>query len=159
MSDGREHRAAHAAGGRAREGDRGRPLHGGSACARAAPRPASALSPSARSDRPPGQRGGAGGARRGGGAAGRGPAGGRAAGPPPIAVQEVKEAKPRNTASVVRFARGDVAQGFRDAEVVVEETVRTSRIYQAYMEPHATVAVPDAITGGGAIYTPTHGMF
>ena len=84
---------------------------------------------------------------------------GQAAGHAAVAVQEVKEAKPRNTASVVRFARGDVAQGFRDAEVVVEETVHTSRVYQAYMEPHATVAVPDAITGGVTIYTATQGMF
>jgi CO/xanthine dehydrogenase Mo-binding subunit len=52
-----------------------------------------------------------------------------------------------------------VAQGFRESEVVVEETYRTSRVYQAYLEPHATVAAPDPVTGGVTIYTATQGVF
>ena len=82
-------------------------------------------------------------------------AGGHAA----IAVEETKEKKPRNAASVVRFARGDIKQGFREADVVVEEICTTPRIYQGYLEPQATVAVPDPATGGVVLYTATQGIF
>ncbi len=84
---------------------------------------------------------------------------GQAAGHAAVTVQEVRDAKPRNTASVVRFSRGNIEQGFREAEVVVEETFHTARVYQAYMEPHATVAAPDPISGGVTVYTATQGIF
>ncbi len=86
---------------------------------------------------------------------GDGQAGGHAA----VTAQKVTTEKPRNVAGVVRFSRGDVAQGFREAEVTVEETFRTARVYQAYLEPHATVVVPDPVTGGATIYTATQGTF
>jgi len=86
---------------------------------------------------------------------GDGQVGGHAA----VAVQEVREQRPRNAAGVVRYARGDVARGFQEAEVVLEETFRTARVYQGYLEPHATVAVPDLVRGGVTIYTATQGIF
>lgn len=76
-----------------------------------------------------------------------------------VAVQKSKGPRPRNASNVTRFTRGDIEQGFREAEVVAEGTYSTSRVYQAYLEPHATVAVPDPITGGVTIYTATQGMF
>jgi CO/xanthine dehydrogenase Mo-binding subunit len=43
-----------------------------------------------------------------------------------------------------RLRRGDVEQGFRQADVVVERTYRTQRVDHAYLEPEAGVAWIDA---------------
>lgn len=69
------------------------------------------------------------------------------------------EALPRNVANRYQFKRGDVAQGFREADAVVERTYATSRVHQSYMEPHATVAAPDPWTGAVTVYTATQGLF
>jgi CO/xanthine dehydrogenase Mo-binding subunit len=57
------------------------------------------------------------------------------------------------------FARGDVAQGLAEADVVIERTYRTGIVHQGYMEPCACVAEPDLATGGLTIYTSTQGQF
>ncbi len=69
------------------------------------------------------------------------------------------EQKPSNVANRYHYHRGDVAQGFREADVVVERTYTTSRLHQAYLEPHATVAAVDPMTGGVTIHTATQGTF
>ena len=54
-----------------------------------------------------------------------------------------REWKPRLKTNVVHhneFSRGDVEQGFRDAEHVFEDTFRTKRVHHCYMEPHGCVA-------------------
>jgi len=57
------------------------------------------------------------------------------------------------------FARGDVSRGFREADVVVERSYRTSRVHQCYLEPHAAVADPDPLGDGLTIYTGTQGQY
>ena len=84
---------------------------------------------------------------------------GQAAGHAADAVAKSEAAKPRNVSSVVKYTRGDIMQGFREAEVQIEDTFRTTRVYQGYLEPHATVAAPDPLTGGLTIYTATQGTF
>ncbi len=64
-----------------------------------------------------------------------------------------------NVASRYHFTRGDVREGFRQAAVVVERTYRTSRLYQAHIEPHATVAAVDPVTGVVTVYSSTQGQF
>ncbi len=49
-------------------------------------------------------------------------------------------AKPTNVATCVGFRGGDLAQGFREAEVVVERSFRTPMVHQGYIEPHACIA-------------------
>ncbi len=66
---------------------------------------------------------------------------------------------PSNIANRYHFRRGDPAQGFREAEVVVERTYATSRLHQAYLEPQAVVATVDPLSGGVTIYTATQGTF
>jgi CO/xanthine dehydrogenase Mo-binding subunit len=54
-----------------------------------------------------------------------------------------REWKPRPKTNVVHqteFSRGDVEQGFRDAEQVFEDTFRTKRVHHCYMEPHGCAA-------------------
>jgi CO/xanthine dehydrogenase Mo-binding subunit len=74
---------------------------------------------------------------------------------------EEKEAEGRatNIASRLRFTRGDVEQGFAEADLVVERTYRSAMLHQGYIEPHATVVDYDAASGEMTIYTATQGQF
>jgi xanthine dehydrogenase molybdenum-binding subunit len=44
--------------------------------------------------------------------------------------------KPTNVASHLRFARGELEEGFNDADVIVEREFTTSMFHQGYIEPH-----------------------
>lgn len=63
-----------------------------------------------------------------------------------------------NVTNSVRFKRGDVEQGFAEADAIVERTYRTNFVHQGYIEPHASIAVPDPL-GKLTIYTMTQGQF
>jgi xanthine dehydrogenase molybdenum-binding subunit len=67
-------------------------------------------------------------------------------------------ARPSNVASHFQQLVGDPAQGFAQAEVVVERELRTATVHQGYIEPHATTAswTPD---GHLTLYTTTQGTF
>ena len=47
-----------------------------------------------------------------------------------------------NVVNTHRIRRGDVAEGFRQADLVVEESFRTQSVEHAYMEPEVAVGVP-----------------
>ena len=55
--------------------------------------------------------------------------------------------------------RGDIAQGFAKADVVVERTFSTSIVHQSYLEPHSIVAQLDPLNGGVTIWCSTQGQF
>lgn len=65
---------------------------------------------------------------------------------------------PANVTNAVRFQRGAVEQGFAQSDVIIERTYRTPFVHQAYIEPHASVAIPRP-DGGVTIHTTTQGMF
>lgn len=65
---------------------------------------------------------------------------------------------PDNITNASRFTRGDVAQGFAEADAVVERTYRTHWVHQSYIEPHGSIAVPDPL-GNLTVYTATQGQF
>ena len=44
--------------------------------------------------------------------------------------------RPSNIALHLRYAKGDVEQGFAEADLVVEREFRTASIHQGYIEPH-----------------------
>ena len=46
---------------------------------------------------------------------------------------------PSNLFAQTRWEKGDIAQGFAEADVIVERTYTTPRTHQAYLEPHNTV--------------------
>ena len=66
--------------------------------------------------------------------------------------------EPTNVASVIEFARGDVAAGFDAADVVVEREFATATVHQGYIEPHAAVAKVDA-DGQATVWCSTQGTF
>ena len=52
---------------------------------------------------------------------------------------EPKPTKPSNIAKRLAFTKGDVAAGFKQAEVIVEGRYTTQPVHQGYIEPHACV--------------------
>ncbi|MBM10795.1 MAG: oxidoreductase [Chloroflexi bacterium] len=53
---------------------------------------------------------------------------------------EDDDSPPTNIASHFVFQQGDVEQGFKDADVVVEREFRTRPVHQGYIEPHSATA-------------------
>src|SRR5271169_293729 len=71
---------------------------------------------------------------------------------------EPKPTKSSNVSKVVRFAKGDVEAGFRDADVVIERRYTTKPVHQGYIEPHACV-VSVAPDGQTTIWSSSQGQF
>ena len=69
-----------------------------------------------------------------------------------------KTDKETNTASQLRFARGDLDAGFAAAEVVIEREFDTAMVHQGYIEPHNAVAQYNA-DGRSTIWVSTQGAF
>ena len=69
-----------------------------------------------------------------------------------------KPDKPSNVASVVGFARGDVATGFDQADEIVELDCRIPMAHQGYIEPHACVSSVNQ-AGEASVWTCTQGHF
>jgi CO/xanthine dehydrogenase Mo-binding subunit len=71
---------------------------------------------------------------------------------------EPKPEKPSNIAKVVRFAKGDVEAGFKEADVVIERRYTTKPVHQGYIEPHACLVSVGA-DGQTTIYSSSQGQF
>ena len=71
---------------------------------------------------------------------------------------EPKPTKPSNVSKVVRFAKGDVEAGFREADVIIERRYTTKPVHQAYIEPHACL-VSVAPDGQTTIWSSSQGQF
>ncbi len=71
---------------------------------------------------------------------------------------EPKPKKPSNVARRYEFGHGDVAAGFKKADVIVERSFKTEATHQGYIEPHACLANvgPD---GQGELWVCTQGHF
>ena len=71
---------------------------------------------------------------------------------------EPKPTKPSNVSKVVRFAKGDVEAGFREADIVIERRYTTQPVHQGYIEPHACL-VSVAADGQCTIFSSSQGQF
>jgi len=76
-----------------------------------------------------------------------------------VTVEQQESGKPSNVASQAKFSRGDIEQGFTEADVVVERTWRSAMMHQGYIEPHVTIADYDAASGELTLWTATQGQF
>ena len=56
-----------------------------------------------------------------------------------------------NVFAYLRWGKGDIEAGFKQADVIVENTFRTQVTHQSYLEPHACVAKADP-AGGAEIW-------
>ena len=66
--------------------------------------------------------------------------------------------KPSNVASHLSYEKGDVAQGFADAELVIEREFTTASVHQGYIEPHNSTAFWNT-DGQLNLWTSTQGAF
>ncbi|HZK91828.1 MAG TPA: xanthine dehydrogenase family protein molybdopterin-binding subunit [Stellaceae bacterium] len=69
-----------------------------------------------------------------------------------------KPTKPSNVAKKITFTKGDIAKGFAEAEVVIEQKYTTQPVHQAYIEPHACV-VAVGNDGQCTVYSSSQGQF
>src|SRR3954452_10800645 len=69
-----------------------------------------------------------------------------------------KGQKPTNVAAHLQFEKGNVAEGFAQADLVVEREFRTASVHQGYIEPHAAVAMWNE-DNRLKIWTATQGAF
>lgn len=65
---------------------------------------------------------------------------------------------PSNIAAVMTLARGDVDEGFEQADVTVEGEYRIPMVHQGYIEPHACTATVNQ-AGQATVWTCTQGHF
>ena len=65
---------------------------------------------------------------------------------------------PSNVFVNLAWKKGDVEEGFRHSDVIVENTFRVAAVHQAYLEPHSCVvrALPD---GGAEVWASTKSPF
>jgi xanthine dehydrogenase molybdenum-binding subunit len=66
--------------------------------------------------------------------------------------------KPTNVQVKMVFEKGQIADGFKQADIIVEREFRTSTVHQGYIEPHASVANWNE-DGRLKIWTATQGAF
>lgn len=72
---------------------------------------------------------------------------------------EKQDTKPSNIHEENHFGWGDVAQGFQNADIIIEHTYKLPHVHQGYLEPHTVVAEPDPFRGSLTLYTSTQGQF
>ena len=70
----------------------------------------------------------------------------------------VKDAKPSNIFWYMKNSRGDVEAGFREADIVLENTFRTQTVHQGYLEPRAAVVSVD-LEGKFTVWSDNQGIF
>src|SRR5947207_14804833 len=71
---------------------------------------------------------------------------------------EPKPTKPSNITKMVRFAKGDIEAGFKEADLIIERRYTTKPVHQGYIEPHACL-VAVAADGQGTIFNSAQGQF
>jgi CO/xanthine dehydrogenase Mo-binding subunit len=71
---------------------------------------------------------------------------------------EPKPTKPSNIAKMVRFSKGDVEAGFKEADLIVERRYTTQPVHQGYIEPHACLVSVGA-DGQTTIFSSSQGQF
>ena len=69
-----------------------------------------------------------------------------------------QEGKSTNIANQFEFRAGDVAQGFEEADVVVQREFHTKPVHQGYIEPHSATALWNT-DGTVTIWSSTQGHF
>ncbi len=72
---------------------------------------------------------------------------------------EEKEDLSPNVTDQGHLHMGDIVQGWREAEVVVERTFETSTVHQAYIEPQSIIVVPERGGRHLTIWPSSQGMF
>src|SRR2546430_385579 len=67
------------------------------------------------------------------------------------------DGKPSNIAGTLEHKLGDVAAGFKEAEVIVEKSFKTEAVHQGYIEPHACLV--SHVDGKVTVWSSSQGQF
>ncbi len=73
--------------------------------------------------------------------------------------EEQKEDLSENVSDTTHLRLGDIEAGWREAEVVVERTYRTSSVHQSYMEPQSITVAPSPSGHQLTVWPSTQGLF
>lgn len=73
--------------------------------------------------------------------------------------EEDQEELSPNVSDKAHLHMGDIAAGWREAEVVVERTFHTSMVHQSYLEPQSLIVAPDHFGQHLTIWPSTQGLF
>ena len=68
------------------------------------------------------------------------------------------DGKPSNIAGRLEHKKGDIAEGFKKADIVIERTFTTRPVHQGYIEPHACL-ISVAPDGKTTIWSSSQGQF
>jgi CO/xanthine dehydrogenase Mo-binding subunit len=68
------------------------------------------------------------------------------------------DGKPSNIAGRLEHKKGDISEGFKQADVIIERTFTTRPVHQGYIEPHACL-VSVASDGKTTIWSSSQGQF
>jgi CO/xanthine dehydrogenase Mo-binding subunit len=74
-------------------------------------------------------------------------------------VEEQKEDLSENVSDTTHLRAGDIEAGWREAEVVVERTYRTSSVHQSYMEPQSITVAPSPSGHQLTVWPSSQGLF
>jgi CO/xanthine dehydrogenase Mo-binding subunit len=74
------------------------------------------------------------------------------------AAEAAAERFSKNVTNRVHVQQGDIAHGFLEADVVIEQTYRTSMVHQSYMEPQVALASADP-SGNITLWASTQALF
>lgn len=66
--------------------------------------------------------------------------------------------KETNVANHIQFKRGDLSEGFKEADYTIERDFHTAMVHQGYVEPHNAIGIYNA-DGYATIYCSTQGTF
>jgi len=75
------------------------------------------------------------------------------------AAEEEQEELSQNVSDKPHLHMGDIEAGWREAEVVVERTYKTSIVYQGYIEPQSITVVPSVTGQQLTIWPSSQGLF
>lgn len=71
---------------------------------------------------------------------------------------DADDKEPTNVASRIEYSFGDIDQGFKQAEVIIERETHTLAVHQGYIEPHTATALWDP-EGSITIWSSSQGHF
>jgi len=75
-----------------------------------------------------------------------------------VGAETNQEVEAGNISSQTDFKRGDIEQGFAEADVIVQGTYRSASVHQSYLEPHAGTAYMDP-SGNLTMWMTSQGQF
>ena len=77
---------------------------------------------------------------------------------PAVQPRYAQEGQPANLMNRAEFGHGDLDEGFKQADIILERSYKTEQTHQGYIEPHACLASvsPD---GTGELWVATQGHF